>query len=195
MEKKFTVDWFSEWSPTWTHFLAELKDKPDLKGLEIGVFQGRSTCWLLDNIFTAASAHLDCVDPFTGSAEHENMDEIATLFETFQHNTQEYGDKIETHKMMSHEFLVSKGQGRLYDFVYVDGDHHSWACLEDMVLAWRLLKKDGIMIVDDFGYGQPDPTPPHMFPIHGIMSFLNAYTTQYQVLFQGYQIILRKTCS
>lgn len=192
MSKTFTVDWFSEWSPTWTHFLADLKDKPDLKGLEIGVFQGRSACWLLDNIFTHPSAHLDCVDPFEGNTEHENMSELSNLFETFSHNTQEYGDKIDTYKMSSQQFIMTKGQDKSYDFIYVDGDHHSWACLEDMVLAWRLLKVDGIMIVDDFGGGGPNPTPKHMFPFHGIISFLNAYETRYQVVYQSYQLILKK---
>ena len=38
----FTVDWFSCYIHNWTYFLQELKDKPNLRFLEIGSYQGRS---------------------------------------------------------------------------------------------------------------------------------------------------------
>ena len=126
--KHFTTDWFSINISKWSEVLANLKDKPDINGLEIGVFQGRSVCWLLDNIFTHESAKLDAVDTFRGNIEHLDMKEVknnlSSLYATFVANTAEYGDKLTTYKMPSQRFLTSFSQQNLYDFIYVDGDHH-----------------------------------------------------------------------
>jgi predicted O-methyltransferase YrrM len=193
--KYFTTDWFSINISKWSEVLADLKDKPDINGLEIGVFQGRSVCWLLDNIFTHSSAKLDAVDTFNGNIEHLDMKEVKTeltnLYATFVANTAEYGDKLTAYKMPSQRFLTCFSQQNLYDFIYIDGDHHSWACLEDMVLSWPKLKVGGIMIIDDYGGGTKD-TPKYELVRHGVNSFINAYESRYKVIDIGYQFILQK---
>jgi predicted O-methyltransferase YrrM len=187
--KYFTKDWFSINIPTWEIILAELVNKPDINGLEIGVFQGRSTCWLLENIFTHPSATLNAVDTFQGNVEHVGMPEIDNLFTVFVNNTAEYGNKLTTFKMPSQVYLTSFKN--TYDFIYVDGDHHAWACLEDMVLSWPQLKKNGIMIVDDYGGGEEDAEIQDL-PKTGINSFLISYTSRYEILHVGYQLVIRK---
>lgn len=49
---KFTEDWFSGNIPLWTEVLAPFKGKPDIHYLEIGVWEGRSAIWVLENILT-----------------------------------------------------------------------------------------------------------------------------------------------
>jgi len=193
--KHFTTDWFSINIPNWSVILADLKNKPNINGLEIGVFQGRSVCWLLEKIFTHETAKLDAVDTFSGNIEHLDMngvkDELGSLYSTFVANTAEYGDKLSIYKMPSQRFLTCFSQQNIYDFIYVDGDHHSWACLEDMVLSWPKLKNGGIMIIDDYGGGNED-TPKYELVRHGVNSFLNAYESRYKILDIAYQIILQK---
>jgi predicted O-methyltransferase YrrM len=194
--RRFTSDWFSNNIPKWTVLLAHLKGKPNIRGLEIGVFQGRSTCWLADHIFTDATARLDAVDTFEGSEEHAAsiaQEELSSLYDTFLHNTREFGERVRAHRMRSSAFLRRQADEAYYDFIYVDGDHHSYACLEDMVLAWPLLKPGGIMIIDDYGGGEQQ-TSPHEIPRYGVDAFLHAYTTLYEVVDMGYQMVLRKKC-
>jgi hypothetical protein len=46
----FTQDWFSRSIPGWQFILSRMIQKtPHLRILEVGVFEGRSTCWLLEN--------------------------------------------------------------------------------------------------------------------------------------------------
>jgi predicted O-methyltransferase YrrM len=136
---------------------------------------------------------LDAVDTFGGNVEHVDMnDELKNLYATFVKNTEEYGNKLTIYKMPSQRFLTCFSQQNVYDFVYIDGDHHSWACLEDMVLSWPKLKIGGIMIVDDYNGGDEKTMPRHELVRHGVHSFLNAYETRYEVLHVGYQVILKK---
>lgn len=38
-----------------------------------------------------------------------------------------------------------------YDFVYVDGNHSTVGVMSDALLAWRVLKVNGVVIFDDYG--------------------------------------------
>jgi hypothetical protein len=47
----FTINWFSFNIPVWKKVLAQYEGKPDLKYLEIGLYEGRSTsgCWKISS--------------------------------------------------------------------------------------------------------------------------------------------------
>src|SRR5882724_906150 len=66
---KYTTDWFQRNTPVWEGILKEYKGKPNVKYLEIGVFEGRSFFWVLDNILTNASAKATALDLFDGDLE------------------------------------------------------------------------------------------------------------------------------
>ena len=46
----FTEDWFTRNIPVWTKIFEQYKGKADIKYLEIGVAEGRSLMWMLENI-------------------------------------------------------------------------------------------------------------------------------------------------
>lgn len=46
----FTDDWFSIHIPIWAKALAPFAGKPNLKYLEVGVFEGRAAMWMLEEI-------------------------------------------------------------------------------------------------------------------------------------------------
>jgi len=69
----FSVDWHSHNIPHWRRILERYRGQPKVRALEIGSFEGRSTIWLLENILTHETAHIDCIDTFKGSVEHERM--------------------------------------------------------------------------------------------------------------------------
>lgn len=62
--------------------------------------------------------------------------------------------------------------------------------IEDAVLAWRLLKQDGILLFDDYEWtgreGMERPKP-------AIDFFLSAFEGKYKLLVKQYQLALRKT--
>jgi hypothetical protein len=70
---KFTHDWFSHNIP---NFQVVKQLIPECKSiLEIGCYEGRATCWMLENLL-ANDGSISCVDTFQGSEEHQNMDFI-----------------------------------------------------------------------------------------------------------------------
>ena len=49
-------DWFSQHLPVWENALADYGKKPGIQYLEVGVFEGRSAIWMIDNILTHSSS-------------------------------------------------------------------------------------------------------------------------------------------
>lgn len=186
----FSVDWFSYNIPIWTHYLDELKDKPNLRFLEIGSFQGRSTIWLLENILTNDTSTITCIDTFEGSIEHTILfeNDIKNLFDIFSHNISKYKNKVNIIKDKSQTAL--KLIDEQYDFIYIDGDHKASYVIEDAILSFSLLKKGGIMIFDDylwFGMKKYIDNPKL-----AIDAFLEIYADKITVLYKDYQVIIEK---
>ena len=63
---EFTIDWFSPNVPVWEAALSSFKGKPDIRYLEIGLFEDRSTLWMLENILTHPTARMTGLDIFEG---------------------------------------------------------------------------------------------------------------------------------
>ena len=53
--------------------LAEFKGKKNLKFLQIGVFTGNASAWLLENILTDPTSLLVDIDPWCGNLPHESV--------------------------------------------------------------------------------------------------------------------------
>jgi predicted O-methyltransferase YrrM len=170
--KKFTTDWFSPNISKFDHILKSFKSKNDINFLEIGSFEGRSSCWFYDTyINNSQNSTLTCVD-------------------TFNFNIKEYDkNKIIVKKGRSRDILKNLNEN-YYDFIYVDGSHTSRDVLEDAVLSFDILKKDGILTFDDYLWQMyPDPV---LNPKIGIDSFLFSYKNELQVIEYGYQVSVMK---
>ena len=186
----FTVDWFSYNIQIWTHYLNELKDKPNLHFLEIGSFQGRSTVWLLENILTSDTSAITCIDTFEGSIEHtlHFQNDIKNLFDIFSHNISKFKNKVNIIKDKSQDAL--KKMKEQYDFIYVDGDHKASSVIEDAILSFPLLKKGGIMIFDDYLWFQMKKFIDN--PKVAIDAFLEIYADKITILYKNHQVIIEK---
>ena len=193
-EKIFTTNWFNANIKRFDAYLHQFKNRNYLNFLEVGSFEGRSTCWLLDNILTGQECTITCIDNFEGGYEHQNSDEIdlKNIYNLFIHNTKEYGNKVITIKSESNKALLSEQvREKKYDFIYIDGCHESKEVLEDAVLCWELLKEKGIMIFDDYGWGE-NVQDLNMKPKIAIESFINCYRKKLEILQVDYQVVLFK---
>jgi predicted O-methyltransferase YrrM len=155
------------------------------KFLEIGSYEGRSTCWLLQNGL-AGDGVITCIEPFIGVNGFQNLD----LMETFEDNTFEAkkkGQYIELHKNISYQSLayIISEQMSAYDFIYIDGDHSPSVVLTDACMAWGLLRQGGVMLFDDYQYSH-EPTKV------GIDGFLDAFNGQYEIIVNNYQMGIQK---
>jgi predicted O-methyltransferase YrrM len=180
-EYEFTQDWFTVRIPKWTEILEPFKGKPNLHYLEIGVHEGRSALWMLENILTHPTARITCLDIFALKATHDRF--LANL------KLSGFEDKTKIIKGKSQTTLRSLPLDS-YDIVYIDGSHVAPGVLLDATLSWDLLKKGGIMIFDDYMWKWE--LPPQERPKIAIEAFLRIFKNELQVLHQEYQIIIKK---
>jgi predicted O-methyltransferase YrrM len=184
----FTRDWFSYNVPLWEKLLAPLVGRP-VRALEVGVFEGRSTVWLLENVLTHPDATLAWVDTFAGGAEHD-ASEVAGLEAKFRANTAPFAAKLDGHVGRSQDVLRGMS-GEQFDLVYIDGSHEAADVLADAVLAWPLVKAGGLVGFDDYEWRAfPEA---HRRPGPAIDAFLAAMRGRFEELHRGYQLWVRKT--
>lgn len=178
MSYSFSTDWHSMWTGEWKEDLADLVGKP-INVLEVGSFEGRSACWLLDNILTNPNSRITCVDTF------ERSD-----YEVFRANINDSGhaEKVLVMIGRSEDALINiRYITTEFDLIYVDGSHDSRDVIKDLILSFDLLKKGGIMIMDDYEIVDPLPSPKE-----AIDAFLSIYRDDIEIIRKGYQVTIRR---
>ena len=148
----------------------DYKDKP-INYLEIGTFHGANILSVANSYGLHDESKLYCVDPWEDYEEYpEYKNQQSTIYNSFINNIEKSGVK--------HKIIINRGYSNLeipkfqddfFDIIYIDGNHEPEFVLEDAVLSFRKLKKNGIMIFDDYGWGGPNLTQ------KGIDSFLSGY--------------------
>jgi predicted O-methyltransferase YrrM len=190
------ADKFPKWfydNNTVTDFqngLEEFKDKKNLKFLQIGVFTGNASAWLLENVLTDPSSILVDVDPWCGNLRHESIYDWSEVEASYDEQVKPYGKKVQKNKAFSEEWL-KEHRDYMYDFIYIDGDHVPEAVTSDAVLSWDLLKVNGIMAFDDYEWDHPDGTDKNPKP--AIDKFLKDHKDEIEILRMGWQVWIRKT--
>jgi hypothetical protein len=176
----FSTDWFAG-GEFWMEHVGHLKGKPGLRYLEIGVYEGRSFIWVLQNILTDPSSSAVAIDVFFQEG----------LEERFRENLQRAGvaERVTVLKGYSNVELRSLKLDS-FDLIYVDGSHKGGDVLRDAVLSWDLLKVGGIIVFDDYEY--TPLFPPDMKPMVALDALISTFREEVEVSFRGYQLILRK---
>jgi len=184
----FTTDWVTSQTDTWGSLLGHHVGKP-ARGLEIGVFEGRSSQWWLKNILTHPDSTLYAIDPWI----HKSQDNMLTLKADPVHGPKFQFDGRSGQVAMAD--LIARGQSGTFDFVYLDGGKEAHSVMEQSVLAWLLLKPGGIAIWDDYRWqwteGCTSPKPVHP-PGIAIDAFAAAYVDFSEEIHRGWQLAMKK---
>jgi predicted O-methyltransferase YrrM len=165
----------------WSDILARFKGKADIHYLEIGVFEGASLIWMLENIMTHDTAKVTCIDLFP--------DDLEQIF-LFNLDLSGSEHKVTTIKERSVTAL-RKFPFDSFDIIYVDASHTADNVMSDTMLCWPLLKPGGLLIFDDYLLDaklQPEEFRPQV----AIDAFITAYRNHIEIVHRGYQVIARK---
>ena len=184
-------NWFTS-SPAQENFrnlLQPFKGQPNLQFLQLGVYTGDATVWLLDNILTDETSHLTDVDTWLGSdeAEHHAMD-FSKVEETYDIKTNSYKN-LTKFKGTTIEWLKAAPLD-YYDFIYVDADHTAIGVLLDAELSLLSLKPGGILAFDDYEWS--DGRGDEYRPMAGINSFLRRHEGELDLIHRGWQVWVGK---
>lgn len=170
---KFSQDWFSANIPTFE----KIKQETSIRTvLEIGVYEGMSTCWMLDK-FLPGNGKVTCIDPLPN--------EMAKIWSANVKEVMKGSQSVAFYQQRSDEVLpYLLMQEHRFDFIYIDGSHDAPDVLFDAVNCWHLLRPEGIMLFDDYGGG--DTVKP------AVDAFLYCLQGKYKVLERGYQLAVQK---
>ena len=117
--------------------------------LEIGSYEGASTCYLIEKLATSKEIEIHCFDTWEGGIEHKEVN-MSDVDKRFHHNTKIAISKVENpvqlvlHKEFSDvalSKLIAEDKQGYFDFIYVDGSHQAPDVLCDALLSFRLVKK------------------------------------------------------
>lgn len=188
----FTSDWVWKNYSIWRRVLAPLRDRP-VKILEIGSFEGRSAVFFLKYL---PKATIVCIDTFAGTPEEGDVykilgNQMPDAEARFNRNIAPFASRVEKIKNRSAPVLPRLiAEGRRFDLAYVDGGHRYEDVMEDSTGVWQMLEPGGTLIWDDYEWA-PEFAPEDR-PKLAIDDFLRARAGEYQLLFKGYQVIIRR---
>jgi predicted O-methyltransferase YrrM len=173
-------DWFSRHIPVWESAFRPFFGKPTAY-LEIGVYEGRSFCWMLEHLLTHPESRAIGIDIF----EHPGTEE------TFRANVTELGaDHKVTLLVGSSRAMLRQVPFDSIDVIYIDGAHRAASVLEDTILAWPLLKHSGVLMWDDYWWVTPPDTMDS--PKFAIDTWMNANRMEFLPIWIGSQAFIQK---
>jgi predicted O-methyltransferase YrrM len=190
----FTNTWFDGSIELWVELLSPLKAlaRP-VDVLEVGSWEGRSTLFLL---WYLREGKLTAVDTWEGGAEHQHMADLRALERRFDHNVSAFRSRLVKRKGRSSIVLAELASNAVesFDFIFIDGSHFADDVMLDAVMAWQLLRKDGVLVFDDYlwrieQYGWKKN------PANAINLFLELVEGDFTLLHVGHQLAIRKSVS
>lgn len=184
----FSQDWFLG-KITWPDLLAEYRNKPNIRYLEIGVFEGRSLFWMLDNVLTGRGSVAVAVDIFAPSYEKTFLDNLRACGKADRVQIVKAHSETALHNLPPHSF----------DIIFIDGSHAARDVLTDAIQGWLLLVEGGLMILDDYGNDKPRDefldlpgVPDELKPRVAVEAFLTAFRGELEIVQRDFQVTVRK---
>ena len=140
--KKITNNFFSSHAYNFYNYLNQLNQNFDY--LEIGSYEGNSSICVA-SLFP--NSKIKCVDNWIGTDEYINHISFSKIEENFDYNVKEYEN---IYKIKTTSDLFFENNKSMFDAIYVDGYHYGPQVYADCKNAWKTLKKNGILICDDY---------------------------------------------
>jgi len=185
----YSCTWFD---PKNFHVLKQFQDKENINFLEIGSFEGMSTNYFITQYLTGKNSFITCIHPWIKYSESTitkmtEWDDVINeyTFDIFTKNTRQHQHQIIVKRGLSSNVLPTLE--KIYNFIYIDGDHSEKAVWVDAVYSFKILCVDGIMIFDDYNWNEGDKNPKK-----AIDRFLSEYKDCIQIMDMNNQVIIRK---
>ena len=165
---RFSVnkDWTTLHIPSWKKLLARVfTPGQQVNVVEIGCFEGRSTCWFIDHLLDHPDSRIYCIDTWRGGEEVERASlpfNFETIRQNFHHNlhTTKHPHKAivlegrsDSVLLMIASYMNAGNEAPMFDIAYIDGSHTGKDVLFDTMMVYRMLKPGGMIIFDDYMNG------------------------------------------
>ncbi len=190
---EFTTNWFEiNGKQVWDSLIPQVNPS---KVLEIGSYEGESTCYIINFLSDKTNAELHCIDTWDGAIEQQNRKvDMSEVERRFDHNTKLALSKsinsIDFYKLKGKsDFLLSKllaeKKENYFDFIYVDGSHQAPDVLFDALMAFKLTRVGGVIAFDDYIWFErnlPQGKDLNRCPKPAIDAFINIHYNKVNII-------------
>jgi len=173
----------------------QIDSSKELQILEIGVYKGEMSIWFINHLLEHKNSRINLVDTWKGSVEYnEDFDKV---YEEYKENIKysKYPEKAIENRMTSLEFLakhILKYPKPYFDIIFIDACHDSRCVMTDAMLSWKVLKVNGYLVFDDYGWNLLRDKPDYVRPKMSIDCFLNLFRDDIKIIHKGYKVFLLK---
>ena len=175
-------------APMMRHIRPSLPDRRAL-WVEIGSYEGRSACWVLQQMLTGPDAHMICIDPWADEPIRRRFFEnIRAIGARDKVTSISLSSREVTARMLKNMHAIEQQGRRSIDVAYIDGDHHARSALLDGALLWPLIRSGGHIVFDDYPLNKGKQN----HPAPGIDAFLQLWADELVVVHRGWNVIARK---
>lgn len=172
--KKTTTDYFSLNAYYWDLIIN--KNFKEFSYLEIGSWEGNSALYILKNFTTKKVVCVDIWDLYDDKYKEEHL----KRFENFNYNLKEFEKKFTFFKNTSDKFFeINKER---FDLIYIDGSHDAQQVYKDICNSWAYLNHNGIIVCDDYFYGNISSDKNENVPALSINRFLRENKDMIQII-------------
>ena len=180
------------------HYLTKNSNEEQHWILEVGVYTGTSLIEIVRKIPNSFGLGIDRWENYNeeNNALLKNIEQN-DIEKAFYRNVKAAGleDRIRGMKGRSADVLLELVRADMqYDFIYVDGSHRCLDVFVDLFLAWQLLKKGGVMAIDDYTFCVDKiEEHPYEYPFEAVNQFLKDNEGRYTLIDKNYRVFLEKT--
>ena len=162
------------------------------KVLEIGTYAGTSLINIVKMIPNSSGVAVDLWQNYEESGSITEKIEENQIMKTFISNVNKLGlqERVSYIRQDSTAALIQMlKMGDTYDFIYVDASHTLCDCYGDLLLAWNVLNKGGVLGIDDYLWKTNDTLGS---PFEAVNHFLKKYEGEMVVLSKEYRVFVEK---
>ena len=183
--KKTSTDYFSLNAYYWNSIInSHFKE---FSYLEIGSWEGNSALYILKNFRTKNVICVDIWDRYNDEYKEHNLKN----FENFKSNLSEFKERFSYFKNTSNEFFIKNVEK--FDIIYIDGWHEAPQVYKDINNSWDCLNINGIIICDDYFYGDITANHNDDLPANAINKFILNKKNKLKIInVNNTQIFLKK---
>lgn len=155
--------------------------------LEIGSYEGLSSCWFSDNLLSNPFSTLTCVDVWDLNDKNTPMSNDTEKIFLSNLPKSAHPERCSVIKATSDQFFAMLTPLAQYNLIYIDGSHELVNIKNDIENSWKVLAPGGIMWMDDYLGGADCVTMKKCMD-----DTLSQFSGQYDIIHQGYQLAIRK---
>ena len=193
--KKTSTDYFSINAYYWKSIIN--KNFNDFSYMEIGSWEGNSALFILNNFKTKKVFCVDIWDKHNNEFKDRDKEldvfdkRQKLLFENFKFNMEEFKERFSFFNNTSDNFFVSNKEK--FDIIYVDGWHEAPQVYKDINNSWNFLNINGIIICDDYFYGNITNNSDNNLPANAINKFIKEKKDKIEIIcVNNTQIFIKK---